>query len=205
MDESKFEKSFDNRCAALVSRERRAPRARRDRKSCIDNRLRLMSPLSRARGAQVSRAARGSNGGRDCTTTFSRPACSELVEPACRALSTLRGVAGATPSKNGNVTPSHTNVTECHTCDIACSIHKPMRWNGLDLELQPKDTHFREMCDILRHFGTWAPPHRRSHSQDGCATSCNILENAKNVAFRCILLYRHARVNLVFPSWRGRS
>src|SRR5581483_7203195 len=93
-------------------------------------------------------AARGSNGGRDCTTTFSRPACSELVEPACRALSTLRGVAGATPSKNGNVTPCHTNVTECHTCDIACSIHKPMRWNGLDLELQPKDTHFREMCDL---------------------------------------------------------
>ena len=109
--EGKFEKSIDNRCAALVSREPRAPRARQNCKPCMVNTLRLMSPLTRARGAQVSRAAREPNGGRDCTTKFSRPACSELVEPACRALSTLRGVAGATPSKNGNVTPmSH----ECH-------------------------------------------------------------------------------------------
>ena len=34
------------------------------------------------------------------------------------ALSTLRGVAGATPSKNADVTPYATNVAECHRCDI---------------------------------------------------------------------------------------
>jgi len=58
MDVDKCEKSIDNRCAALVSRERRAPRARQNRKPCMANGLRLMGLLSRARGAQVSRAAR---------------------------------------------------------------------------------------------------------------------------------------------------
>ena len=65
----KNEKSLDNRCAALVSREPRAPRAGQDGKPCMANGLRLMSLLSRARGAQVSRAARGSY------APFSRPAC----------------------------------------------------------------------------------------------------------------------------------
>ena len=51
MDASKYEKSFDNRCAALVSREGRAPRAGRNCKPCTVNGLRLMSLLSRARGA----------------------------------------------------------------------------------------------------------------------------------------------------------
>jgi len=59
MDAGKNEKSFDNRCAALVSRERRAPRAANERKSFV---LRTLGPTSRprtARGAHVSRAARG--------------------------------------------------------------------------------------------------------------------------------------------------
>ncbi len=84
MDARKYEKSFDNRCAALVSRERRAPRAGQDRKRCMANDLLLFSLLIMARGAQVSRAAR------EPFARFSRP--------ACRALSTLRGVAGAMPS-----------------------------------------------------------------------------------------------------------
>ena len=58
MDARKYENSLDNRCAALVSRECRAPRAGLDRKPCTGNRLQLMSPLIMARGAQVSRAAR---------------------------------------------------------------------------------------------------------------------------------------------------
>jgi len=58
MDPGKYEKSIDNRCAALVSREPRAPRARPNCKSCTIKSLPLMSLLIRARGAQVSRAAR---------------------------------------------------------------------------------------------------------------------------------------------------
>ena len=58
MDVSKYEKSLDNRCAAPVSRERRAPRAGQNCKPFMTNGLRLMSLLIRARGAQVSRAAR---------------------------------------------------------------------------------------------------------------------------------------------------
>jgi len=80
---TKNEKSFDNRCAALVSREGRAPRAGQDRKPCGVKGLRMMSPLIRARGAQVSRAARSSK--------------FPLSRPACRALSPFRGVGGATP------------------------------------------------------------------------------------------------------------
>jgi len=59
MDVREYEKSLDNRCAALVSRKGRAPRAGRDRKACIVNGLQVMSLLIMARGAQVSRAARG--------------------------------------------------------------------------------------------------------------------------------------------------
>jgi len=66
----------------------------------MGNGLRLVSLLIMARGAQVSRAARGLN------NPFNRRACSELVEPACRAFSTLYDVAGATPSRCETV--------ECH-------------------------------------------------------------------------------------------
>ena len=93
MDVSKYEKSLDNRCAALVSRERRAPRAGQNCKPCTINGLRLMSLLSRARGARVSRAARGPK------VPFSRP--------VHRALFILRGVAGATPSRM--------RCVKCHT------------------------------------------------------------------------------------------
>jgi len=58
MNARKYEKSFDNRCAALVSREGSASREGQNCKPCMDNRLRLISPLRMARGAQVSRAAR---------------------------------------------------------------------------------------------------------------------------------------------------
>ena len=76
IDESKYEKSLDNRCAALVSRERRAPRVGQDRKSRMVNGLRLMSLLSRARGAHVSRAARGH------FVLFSGRACPPLDAPS---------------------------------------------------------------------------------------------------------------------------
>ena len=56
---NKYEKSLDNRSAALVSREGRAPRAVRKYKSLFPHALQLISLLIRARGAQVSRAARG--------------------------------------------------------------------------------------------------------------------------------------------------
>jgi len=65
MDASKNENSFDNRRAALVSRKGRAPRARAGRKSLIFNALGLTRARRTARGAQVSRAARGSNAPRN--------------------------------------------------------------------------------------------------------------------------------------------
>jgi len=77
MNAGKYEKSFDNRCAALVSREGSAPRAGQNCKPCMHNRLRLISHLRMARGAQVSRAARGPD------VPFSRR--------VHRALSTHRG------------------------------------------------------------------------------------------------------------------
>jgi len=55
---SKNEKTFDNRCAALVSREPRAPRAGDERKSFAFKTLESTSRPERARGAHVSRAAR---------------------------------------------------------------------------------------------------------------------------------------------------
>ena len=58
MGASKYEKSLDNRSAALVSREGRAPRAGQDCKPCMVNGLQLVSRLSNARGAHVSRTAR---------------------------------------------------------------------------------------------------------------------------------------------------
>ena len=150
MDASKYEKSFDNRCAALVSREGSAPRAAQNCKPCMHNRLRLISPLRRARGAQVSRAARGSNRGRDSTTEFSR------YRLRCASFPS-RGVAGATPSSSrqtSDVTPRHTNVTECHvtkchTCDIPRFTHKLIPWNGLEPELQSNVIHFHEKRFLL--------------------------------------------------------
>ena len=68
-----FEKSLDNRCAALVSRERRAPRAVDERKSFVYQRLGSTHSTQTARGAQVSRAARDPN------ALFSRPACRALL------------------------------------------------------------------------------------------------------------------------------
>jgi len=65
MDASKNEKSFDNRCAALVSRGRGAPRAKIGRKSFAFNALGPTRARRTARGAQVSRAARGSNAPRN--------------------------------------------------------------------------------------------------------------------------------------------
>ena len=59
MDANKYEKSFDNRSAALVSRERRAPRAQAERKSLEFHALESTNIAQTARGAQVSRAARG--------------------------------------------------------------------------------------------------------------------------------------------------
>jgi hypothetical protein len=60
MDARKYEKLLDNRSAALVSREGRAPRAGQDRKPWMVKELRLISLLIMSRGAQVSRAARRS-------------------------------------------------------------------------------------------------------------------------------------------------
>jgi len=56
---AKNEKSFDNCSAALVSREHGAPPAGRDRKSGMVKGLQLKRLQIIARGAQVSRAARG--------------------------------------------------------------------------------------------------------------------------------------------------
>ena len=61
MDVSEYEKSFDNRCAALVSREPRSPRAADERKSFGIKELESIARTQSARGAQVSRAARGHN------------------------------------------------------------------------------------------------------------------------------------------------
>ena len=134
-----YEKYLDKCCAMLVSRERRSPRAGQDRKRRIANGLRLVSLLIRARGAQVSRAAR------ETTLRFIRP----VSRPACRALSALRGVAGATPAKKGGCHSMSLDVAECHRCDIVRRIHKLILWNGLNLELRSNITHFLEMCDIL--------------------------------------------------------
>jgi len=46
------------------------------------------------------------------------------------------------------------HVPECHNRDIGRRVHKLISWNGLDLELQPKVTHFREKRVILCHFET---------------------------------------------------
>ena len=107
MDVGKNEKSLDNRSAALVSREGRAPRAGLDRKPWMANGLRLVSLLIRARGAHVSRAARGperashamrlTGTGRDYATLFT--ASQERL-----------------PSKNSDpaLSVSRRDVTPCH-------------------------------------------------------------------------------------------
>ena len=46
------------------------------------------------------------------------------------------------------------DVAECHKCDIARPIHKLIRWNGLDLELQSNVIHFYEKRFLLCHFET---------------------------------------------------
>jgi len=58
MGGNKYEKSFDNRCAALVSRERCAPRGERDRKPGMVNGLQLASLLTGARRASVARGSK---------------------------------------------------------------------------------------------------------------------------------------------------
>ena len=90
MDHYKYENSLDNRRAALVSREARAPRAAGQCKSCSIMALKWTDSGQRARGAQVSRAARESNG-------VEVPQRS-LAATACGARHSLRGVARATPS-----------------------------------------------------------------------------------------------------------
>jgi hypothetical protein len=66
MRAGKYEKSFDNHRAALVSREPRAPRAADKRKSFAIKTLDLIHRRQTARGAHVSRAARRSNAPRNC-------------------------------------------------------------------------------------------------------------------------------------------
>jgi|GEM_PF-5022506 len=127
---NEYEKSLDNRRAAMVSRERCAPRARQDCNPCELNELRLISLLIMGRGAQVSRAAREPN------APISRPACSELVEPAHRALLPFAG------SRE----------------------RRPPEW---DAQRNPLDGAPRGKC--------------------------NILQNAENVAFCCILLHGTTR------------
>ena len=86
-----------------------------------------------------------------------------------------------------DVTRMSLDVTKCHRFDIAWSVHKLMVWNGLDLESQPNSPHFREKCDILRHFVTRRPSTRAQDrpstgsfstavratltAEGGCATS----------------------------------
>jgi len=133
IDVNKYEKSFDNHCAALVSRKRRAPRAGQDRKPWLANELRLMSLLIMARGAQVSRAARGlarvvrafyrsaanaHAAANRCPKRKGRAtACKQGSLNARRHGFRARGVAGATPSSCG--TSNITICPECHTMSHA--------------------------------------------------------------------------------------
>ena len=124
MDVQKCEKSLDNRCVAMVSREPRAPRAGKYRKPCMVNGLRMMDVLTRARGAQVSRALPKPTLAARFTGTFLPFPASQERRPSEMRMSL--------------------DVTECHMCDIAWFIHKVRLWNCLDLELQPNSIHFRE-------------------------------------------------------------
>ncbi len=147
MNAIKNEKSFDNRCAAPVSRKPRAPRAGEVRKSSSGNGLRLVSLLIMARGAQVSRAAR------EHFVLFARPLAARFIGRLLRFVASQerRPPKWRLPGAlvEGNVTPCHTNVPGCHTCDIARCSHKPIRWNGLDLKLRSKGTHFYEKRFLL--------------------------------------------------------
>ena len=58
MNTTKYEKSFDNRCAALMSRDGTALRAGQDHKLCMAKGLRLMSLPSRSRGGGAAGAGR---------------------------------------------------------------------------------------------------------------------------------------------------
>ena len=102
MSGNKYEKTLDNWSAALVSRESRAPRAEQDRKPCRAKELRMISLLIIARGAHVSRAARGSN-----------------APLAARFIGRFQPFAASheqPPSREGRMS---SDVTGCHMCDIA--------------------------------------------------------------------------------------
>ena|GEM_PF-2126592 len=110
MGASKYENSLDNRCAAMVSREPRASRARQNCKPCMANGLRLVSRLIRARGAHVSRAARGH------LMHFLRP----VSRPARRALSSFAASRERRPPKMRTCPEReskgcHSMSHECHT------------------------------------------------------------------------------------------
>jgi len=136
MNAHEYEKSLDNRRAALVSRERCAPRARRDYNRCEVNRLRLISLLIMGRGAQVSRAAREPN------APISRPACSELVEPAHRALLPFAASRERRPpewdaQRNPSTAPLGASATSSK---------------------MPKMLRFVAFCCIALHAGRWYSP-----------------------------------------------
>ncbi len=95
----KYENYLDNRCAALVWRGPRAPRAKQECKPCMGNELRLMSLLSMARGAQVSRACPE-------RCRMGEPERAAQAHAANRHRTRLRDfklycVAGATPHSRG--------------------------------------------------------------------------------------------------------
>ncbi len=85
-----------NRLTIVARRWGRASVARRARAMILNHShaRRWTRPSVRKQGA--ARMCRAPRAG--LKAQISRPACSELVEPACRALFTLRGVAGATHS-----------------------------------------------------------------------------------------------------------
>src|SRR5690348_3665720 len=65
-----------------------------------------------------------------------------------------------THSKNANVSPchSHTDVTECHKCDIAWFIHKLICRNGLDFKLQPNGLRFPTFNGRSDFYLHWLVP-----------------------------------------------
>jgi len=168
MGASKYEKSLDNRIAALVSREGRAPRAGQDCKPCMVNGLQLVSRLSNARGAHVSRTAREDERAaqahaakwhrtrlRDSNLKASRERHSpktrmSLDVSKCHTWDIILG--GRDQEQETGKT--QTNVAQSHTCDIARHMHKLIWWNRLHLKLQPNVSHFREKRVILCHFET---------------------------------------------------
>ena len=210
MGRGKYEKSFDNCCAALVSRERRAPRAERHRKSCMVNELRLMSPLTTARGAQVSRAARGRIEVGISTTMFSRYRLRCVSFPSRRRGSDALQNAGTVEWPVLSVSrraPDVPNVTRCHTHAARDRIHKMIHHDQLCHLGASNVTGFPAAREILGHFGNMqqrdgAPVHGRAARLKPRTSFAAIWaacperrrgmqhrQNAKNVAFGCILLH----------------